>query len=96
MYLKVHEIQNRKIIAVCDKDLIGTIFEEKGLQLKISESFYKGSLLPEKEIINILKNADNINLVGKKTIELALKNNIISKDNIIKIKGVPHAQIFSL
>jgi hypothetical protein len=96
MYLKIHERQNRKIIAVCDKDLIGKIFEEKDLQLKVSENFYKGSILPEKEIIAILKDAININLVGKKTIKLALKNNIISKENIIKIKGVPHAQVISL
>lgn len=96
MYLKIHERQNRKIIAVCDKELIGKTFEEKDLQLKVSEHFYKGSILPQEEIIKILKAADNINLVGKKTIELALKNNIISKENIIKIKGVPHAQIFSL
>ncbi len=96
MYLKIHERQNRKIVAVCDEDLIGKTFEEKDLQLKISEYFYKGSILSEQEIINILKDATNINLVGKKTIEVALKNNIISNDHIIKIQGVPHAQVFSL
>ncbi|MCX6711791.1 MAG: DUF424 family protein [Candidatus Woesearchaeota archaeon] len=96
MYLKIHERQNRKIIAVCDKELIGKTFEEKDLQLKVSEHFYKGSILPEQDIIKILKDANNINLVGKKAIELAIKNNIISKNHVIKIQGVPHAQIFSL
>jgi len=35
-----------------------------------------------------------LNIVGEKSIDLASKNDIVSKMNIIKIKGIPHAQVF--
>ena len=37
-----------------------------------------------------------LNLVGKKTVDLGLRLGLISKENIIKIQGVPHAQCISL
>ncbi len=92
MYLKIHRTGDQEVVTLCDKELIGKTFGEKNLQLNISERFYKGKELPEDEIIKILKCASNINIIGKKSIKLALKIGIISKQNIIKIKGVPHAQ----
>mgnify|MGYP001602783022 FL=1 len=48
--------------------------------------------MDEKQVVGIIKDAGNVNLMGKKSIELGLKAGIIEKENIIKIKGVPHAQ----
>ena len=59
---------------------------------EISESFYKGEIKTEKEISEILLESQNINIVGEKSIALALKLKIIEKENIIKIKGTPYAQ----
>jgi len=92
MYVKVHKLKYENIVALCDKELIGKLLEEKNLQLNITERFYKGEELPEDEIILLLKNSTNINIVGEKSINLALKSGIIDKENIIKIQGVPHAQ----
>jgi len=96
MLIKIHKMKDREVISLCDEELIGKKFEEKDLQLEISERFYKGEKLPEEEIVKILKNVDNINIVGKKSVDLALKNKLISKKQIIKIKGIPHAQIISV
>lgn len=95
MYLKIHKMGHQEVVALCDEELIGKTLEEKKFQLKVSESFYKGEELSEDKIIDVLKFKSNINIVGKKSIELALKIGIISKENIIKIKGVPHAQVIS-
>lgn len=92
MYLKFHHSGESVVVALCDKDLVGKKFEDKKLQLDITERFYKGEEKPEQEIIEILKEAANINIVGKKSIKLALKAGVIEKENIIKIKGIPHAQ----
>ncbi len=93
MYVKIHKTPEREVLAVCDEDLIGKVFEEDDLQLKVSERFYKGEKLSEEKTLELLKKFTDCNLVGEKTIALAIKNNIISKDNIIKIQGVPHATI---
>ena len=48
--------------------------------------------LEEERLISILHNADIINIVGKESINFAIKAGIISKINVIKIAGIPHAQ----
>ena len=96
VYLKVHatgeRYGNRYVIAVCDRELIGKIIEDKKYRIVVSERFYKGEKMDEKQVVGIIKDAGNVNLMGKKSIELGLKAGIIEKENIIKIKGVPHAQ----
>jgi uncharacterized protein len=96
MYVKTHESEARIVVAICDEDLIGKNFSEDEKQLNISERFYKGEKKSESEVVEIMKEATNLNLVGKKTIDLAIKNDIIEKESIITIKNVPHAQIFAL
>lgn len=96
MYIKVHttgeRYGNRYVVAVCDEDLIGKRLKDKNYDITVSERFYKGYKLDEKRLIIILKEAINVNIIGKKSVEAGIKAGIITKENVIKIKGVPHAQ----
>ncbi|MEK6835432.1 MAG: DUF424 family protein [Nanoarchaeota archaeon] len=96
IYLKKNISQESEVIAICDSDLIGKKLFDKGLVLDITERFYKGELLNEEEIIEILKNAKNINIVGKEAVKLALKIGIIEEENILKIQNIPHALVFGI
>ena len=91
VYVKIH----KSIVAVCDEELIGKEFKEGKLSLKVSERFYKGEKKSEEEVKDIIMNATNLNIVGKKSIKIALDLGIINKDSIITIKDIPHAQIIS-
>ena len=91
MNIKVHQTKYSLIVALCDKELIGKEIKEGDLCIKITERFYKGEDLPENRVIEILKDADSINIVGEKSIQLALKAGIIKKDDIKRIKDVPFA-----
>lgn len=82
----------RRIVAVCDSNLLGKRFEEKGLQLDLTGSFYKGEERSEEEIIKELKNCYIANFVGEKATKLGIKTGVINKDKVIKIKKIPHAQ----
>ena len=95
MYVKIHSTGDRQVIAVCDEDLIGKTLKEKDREFKITERFYKGEKKTEDEVIIILKDANNINIVGENSIQAALKAGVITKDNLITIQGIPHAQAFS-
>lgn len=95
MYVKIHRSGEREIVAVCDEDLLGKNFEEGKLNIKVSESFYKGAKKTKEEVKKILKNAGNINLVGSKSVTLAVEMGLINDRDIIKIKGVPYAIYFS-
>ncbi len=94
--VKIHETKIRNVTAVCDANLIGKKFEENGLQLEITERFYKGVELPEEKLIAVLRNAEILNIVGDESVSLAINVGIIYKENIIKIAGIPHAQFTTI
>jgi hypothetical protein len=87
----------RNVVAICDKELLGKRFEEGKFQLDIKESFYKGEEVSEEEAIRIIKKMSRedatFNIVGKQSINTALKAGIIEKDGIGEIKGVPFALV---
>lgn len=90
----------RDVVAVADAELLGKTFEEGEKQLEIKESFYKGEngrQMTREEVHDIILNWSKedatFNLVGEKTISLALEMNLISKEGIGKIKDIPYAMV---
>lgn len=95
MYFKVREGRHSDVIAVCDEDILGKTFEEGKYCITVSEHFYRGEKGDAATIARLLRDADNVNLIGKESIALGLKLGIITKENIIIIAGVPHAQAYA-
>ena len=97
MYLKIHEVDMKnhieRIVALCDKELIGKKLRDGNLRLNVNPRFYKGELADTDSIKDAFKIATIANIVGEKSIALALKEGVIKKENIIRISGVPHAQM---
>ncbi|MCD4666307.1 DUF424 family protein [archaeon] len=91
--VKIHEYRESIVVSLCDENLIGKKFSEGDLELNITERFYKGENLPEDKILELIKNANNLNVVGEESIKFAIKNKLINKQDIIKIKNIPHAII---
>jgi len=83
-------------LAVADKECIGKTLKHGKIEFEVKESFYKGTELGENELKQLLREHDNINLVGKKAVGVALSENLISEASIIRISGVPHVQIFKI
>lgn len=82
---------SRQVVALCDEDLIGKTLQEGEFEIKVSERFYKGEIVSEGDALKVLKGAINVNIIGKKSINVALKAGIITKANILMIRGVPYA-----
>jgi hypothetical protein len=91
VFLKIHKVGDREVVAVCDCDLVGKCFKEKNLKLDVSERFYKGDVASEEEVMVIITEAHTVNMVGEAAVAIGLKAKIIMKENIIKIGGIPHA-----
>lgn len=86
IYVKIHE---GKVVAACDEDLLGKNLDG----FKISTFFYKGEKVDKEKLKKILKNASNVNLVGKEAVEAGLEIGIIKKENVKYVKEkTPHAQ----
>ena len=91
MIIKINQAQGRKIVAICDEDILGKVFVEDGMQLDLSSPFYQGLKSSIEQTIEVMCVADDLNLVGKKTIALAIEQKIISGDNVRKIGEIPFA-----
>jgi hypothetical protein len=97
MLFKIHKAPgNRILLAVCDKDLIGRKFESKGVQLDLTTSFYLGTSLDKKDAIAVLRNAQIINVVGEKSVRLAVEAGVVDSSCVRKVGRIPHAQSFCL
>jgi hypothetical protein len=81
------------LLAVSDSSIIGKTFNEGDIQINVSRDFYHGKECSRNEIIKILKSATIVNAVGKKIVDIMVKENIIESDSVLIIEGVPHAQI---
>ncbi len=95
--VKVHE-SYRRIISLCDQELLGKKFSDGKFQLDVNTPFYGGEERSAEEIIKLIKSFEKdyplYNIIGKKSIDLCLKSNLISKEGIRKISGIPHAMVF--
>ena len=87
----------RDVIAICDSELIGKRFEQDKLQLDVKENFFKGeekSSEQVEEIITQMSAEDaTFNIIGKKSINIALKTKLISQEGIKIINGIPFALV---
>jgi hypothetical protein len=96
MLVKIHQ-GYRKTVALCDSDLIGKSFEQGIKQIELIPNFFKGDEKDEQEVIDILKNMikedATFNIVGEKSVQIALKLGIIKQEGIMRIDNVPVALI---
>jgi hypothetical protein len=87
----------RDVVAICDKELIGKRFEEDKFQLKVKENFFNGDETDEEKAIEIMKQMSmkdsTFNIVGKKSVNTAIKAGIISREGIKKIQDIPFALV---
>ena len=91
IFIKEHTHNNRKLISLCDGNLIGKEFDDGESTLKIFKDFYSGEPMFEKDIIKLIKENTLLNIVGEESIKFALNNKLIHKDGIRKIKNIPIA-----
>ena len=98
MYLKIHERSGQRVLAACDKELIGKVLEEKGTTLDLDRysAFYKGPPCTEKALLSELPSATSINLVGQKTVSAGLKSGLFASGEVKYINGIPHIQLYRI
>lgn len=91
--VKVHKQGSETLVAACDADIVGRTFKSEDLRITVSESFYKGDTGDEELLVSRLQLATIANLVGKKTLEIAIRHGFVDPDYVLQIGEVPHAQM---
>ncbi len=83
--------ENYELVGICDKELVGKVLR-KNPKFLVNEKFYSEKECDEEKAIELMQRCTTANLIGKRIIQLALEKKFITKENIILIKGIPHAQ----
>jgi len=81
------------LVGACDEKLVGKTFSEGKFQIDVSKEFYDGERISANTLKKYLENATIANLVGEETVKCAIKLGLVDPECIIKIKGIPHAQM---
>ena len=96
MIVKTHQDDSKRmVLAVCDSDLLGQKIEEGNKQLDLTSDFYKGEEKSEQETLDLMRKAYVLNIVGKKSVTLAINEDFITGDHVQTINNVPYAQAVS-
>jgi len=94
---KLHLIGGEALLAACDADLFGSCLEDdSGVKINLKGSFYDGAEVSEEEFKNMLCQSTSANLVGPKTVALAVELQIVEQENVLEVNGVPHALVFQM
>jgi len=91
--IKIYKRGKDVLIGACDENLIGKTFEEGKYQIEVRKDFYYGERVTPEILKEFLENATIANLVGDETVKCAIEMGLIDPDCVIKIKGIPHAQM---
>lgn len=94
--IKIYQRGNDLLLGACDEKLLGKKFEDGKFQIDVKREFYEGERITPDAFKKLLADATIANLVGKDTIKCAIEAGIVDPDCIIKIKGVPHAQMVKM
>ena len=101
VYVKIHTTSDisqdfNEVVAVCDEELLGRVFREGDVVLHINEEFFKGFLVTLDEAMHHARNAPVVVLVGEASVSRALKEGLVHPDAILRVSGVPYAQVIKL
>lgn len=84
------------LLAVCDCELLGRTLHDGKIVFQIKNEFYKGRKASVDEAVGLINNSTIVNLVGKKCVDKAIVEGYVHPEAVLKIEGIPHAQIVKL
>ncbi len=96
VYVKLKQVGKNVVLAICDVELLGKTLREGKIVFKVKDEFYNGGKVSVDEAVGMIENSTIVNLVGKCCVEKAIQKGYVHPEAVLKIEGVPHAQIIKL
>ena len=88
--------KDTNMLNICDKDLLGKTLNRDNFSLKISEEYYAEKTIEKEEAVELLKQSNNINMIGKEIIDLSVNMGIGSEKGVKVIDGIPFLIVFKM
>ncbi len=86
----------QRLCAACDEELLGTKHAEGKFRLDVSPGFYDGQRVDAETLANFLGMATVANLVGERTVALAVEAGFVDPGQVLNVGGIPHAQFMTV
>lgn len=83
----------QRLLAACDAELLGTSHREGRFRLDVAPAFYDGLRVGEAELAAYLRGCTVANLVGSRSVGIAIRLGLVRPDHVLVVQGVPHAQL---
>lgn len=96
VYCNLKQVGRNVLLAICDCELLGKTLREGKITFQVKNEFYNGRKATIDEAMAMIDNSTIVNLVGKTCVEKAIAKGYVHPEAVIKIEGVPHAQIVKL
>lgn len=96
VYAKLRKWGKCVLLAACDVELLGEILRDEKIVFKIGEEFYKGPKMSVDEVLELMEESTIVNMIGHKIVSGAIEKGLVHPEAVLKICGVPHAQILKI
>ncbi len=93
VYVNLKKDGRNVLLAICDCELLGRTLREGKIVFHVTDEFYNGRKASVEEAIGMINNSTMVNLVGKCCVEKAIAEGYVHPEAVLKIDGIPHAQI---
>jgi len=93
--METYDTEQGRMVAAADAALVGELYEEDGVRVEVDEEFYGGAdaTAPRDDIVEALRGASIANLVGEEAVEAGKDADVIDEERVLRVDGVPHAQV---
>jgi len=95
-YVNLKKVGRNVLLAICDRELLGRTLREGEIVFHVKDKFYNGGKVSVEEAVDMIENSTIVNLVGKNCVEKAITEGYVHPEAVLRIEGVPHAQIVRL
>ncbi len=96
MILNERETPQGLLVSVCDRAVLGKSFEDGDVSLTVTEEFYAGERCDEAAVVRALEQAAVANLVGERSVDVAIDAGFVDEANVLEVGSTVHAQVLNL
>ena len=96
MLLRERQTAEGLLVSVCDAACLGETYEEGEVSLNVTEEFYGGSEAEATDadaVVASLRRASVANIVGERSVSVAIDAGIVDEARVLSIDGTLHAQL---
>jgi len=96
VYVNLKKIGRNVLLSMCDTEILGRTLREGKIVFCVKEDFYRGTRVDIEEAVSMIKSSTIVNMIGKNVVKEAIEKGFVHPEAVLKIEGVPHAQIVRL